>query len=419
MTDTATVAPRVTGGPVDPIGAIERIAGATDDSTLEKIAAAPDNTELQLPAPVPPPIDVRGAALSVLAILAVVYALNWAQVFFISLILGIVFAYTLNPLVEWLERVHVPRVLGAAVVMVAVVGALGLGAYSLRGEMQTILDQLPMAAARISASLASMQRGPGSNMQKVQKAASVLESATAGTSGPAVPAAATGVRPTHVIIDTPTIKLGDALLTGSMGVLGFMGHATMVMFLVFFLLAGGDTFKRKLVRLTGPPLSRKKITVHILEDINSSIQKYMGMMLITNVLVAVLCWIAFRLFGLENAGAWAAAAGVLHLIPYFGPAITAGATGMAAFMQFDSLATALLVAGSSMAIAVLVGTFVTTWMTGRIAKINATAIFISLLFWGWLWGAWGMLLSIPIVVIIKVLSQHIERLNPLSEMLGE
>lgn len=377
----------------------------------------PDDSHLTLPEP-PPPTDVRSIALGVLALLAVVFALSWAQVFVVSLILGIVFAYTLNPLVEVLERMRVPRMLGAALVMVAVVGGLGLAAYSLRGEMQTILDQLPEAAAKISDSLASLRRGPAGNMQKVQKAASVLESATAGaTAAPPLPA--TGTRATHVVIDTPTIRLNDALVSGSRDVLGFLGHAVMVLFLVFFLLAGGDTFKRKLVRLTGPPLSRKKITVHILDDINSSIQKYMVMLLLTNVLVAVLCWIAFHLFGLENAGAWAAAAGVLHLIPYFGPAITAFATGMAAFMQFNSLSTALLVAITSMGIAVLVGTFVTTWMTGRIAKVNATAIFISLLFWGWLWGAWGMLLSIPIVVIIKVLSQHIERLNPLSELLGE
>ncbi|MCX7169834.1 MAG: AI-2E family transporter, partial [Proteobacteria bacterium] len=123
--------------------------------------------------------------------------------------------------------------------------------------------------------------------------------------------------------------------------------------------------------------------------------------------------------GLENAGAWAVAAGLLHVIPYFGPAVTAGAIGMAAFMQFDTLSTALLVAGASMAIATLVGTFVTTWMTGRIAKMNKAAVFVSLLFWAWLWGVWGMLLSIPITVILKVVAQHVEQLEPLAELLGE
>ena len=157
----------------------------------------------------------------------------------------------------------------------------------------------------------------------------------------------------------------------------------------------------------------------ILDDINGSIQKYMFMLLTTNLLVALLTWMAFRWIGLENAGAWAVAAGFLHIVPYLGPAAAAAATGMAAFMQFESISTALLVAGASLAIATVVGTFVTTWMIGRIANMNAAAIFISLLFWGWLWGVWGMLLSIPIIVIVKVLSQHVEQLSPLAELLGD
>jgi predicted PurR-regulated permease PerM len=211
----------------------------------------------------------------------------------------------------------------------------------------------------------------------------------------------------------------DWVWAGSMGLMGFLSQATMVIFLVFFLLLSGDTFKRKLVKLTGPSLSRKKITVHILEDINHSIQKYMFMLLVTNVMVGMMSWLLFRWLGLENAGAWAVTTGMLHLIPYFGPVLTAAATGMAAYMQFDSFLMMLSVAGGSLLIATFVGIFVTTWMTGRIAKMNSSAVFISLLFWAWLWGVWGMLLSIPVIVIIKVVSEHIEQLESVAELLGE
>jgi predicted PurR-regulated permease PerM len=224
---------------------------------------------------------------------------------------------------------------------------------------------------------------------------------------------------THVVVDQPTFKLGNFLWQSSIGALGALGQAAMAVFLIFFLLIGGDTFKRKLVRLTGPSLSKRKITVQILDDINGSIQKYMFMLLTTNLLVALLSWFAFRWIGLDNAGAWAVAAGLLHIVPYFGPGVTAMATGMAAFMQFESFTTASLVAGASLAIATVVGTFVTTWMTGRIAHMNSAAVFISLLFWGWLWGVWGMLLSIPIIVIVKVVSQHVEQLHPVAELLGD
>jgi len=145
----------------------------------------------------------------------------------------------------------------------------------------------------------------------------------------------------------------------------------------------------------------------------------MFMLLVTNALVGVLTWAAFTWLGLENAGAWAVAAGFLHIVPYFGPAITAGVTGMAAYIQFDSIAFALQVAGASLLIATLVGVLVTTWMTGRFAKMNTAAVFISLLFWTWLWGVWGMLLSIPIIVIVRVVAQHIEQLHPVAELLGK
>lgn len=362
------------------------------------------------------PADARGLALGILAALASVFALSWAQGFVVPLLLGIVAAYTLNPLVAWLEAVRIPRVIGTVVVMASVIGALVLGTYSLRGQMQTIIEQLPAAATKLAAGLARMGIGQTGNMQKIQKAATEVEKATtqapAGSPAPRQPA-------THVIVDPPAFKLSNFLWESSPGALVAVGQAAMVVFLVFFLLLGGDTFKRKLVRLTGPSLSKRKITVHILDDINGSIQKFMFMLLATNLLVALLSWIAFYWIGLENAGAWAVAAGLLHLVPYLGPGITAAATGMAAFMQFESFAMALLVAGASLAIATVVGTFVTTWMTGRIANMNSAAVFISLLFWGWLWGIWGMLLSIPIIVIVKVVSEHVEPLHPVAELLGD
>jgi predicted PurR-regulated permease PerM len=383
-------------------------------------AADPLPAATPSPTPIVPtvsiPVNAQGVALTLLAVIAVVCALYFAQTFFVSLLLGILIAYTLNPLVAHLERFRIPRVAGTVIVMVGVMSALGFGAYSLRGQAQAIIEQLPEAAKTFSSALARVRTSPGGNMEKMQSAAAEVEKATAlAAGGPALPRQAA----THVVLDRPGFKLGDLLLSGSVGAVGFLGQTIMVLFLTFFLLLGGDTFKRKLVRLTGPSLSKKKITVQILDDINDSIQKYLFMLLATNVLVAALAWIAFRWLGLENAGAWAVASGLLHVIPYLGPGVTAGAIGMAAFMQFESFPMAFLACGASLSIATLVGTFVTTWMTGRIAKMNAAAVFIALLFWGWLWGVWGMLLSIPLVVIAKVVSEHVEQLQPVAELLGE
>ncbi|HVJ73456.1 MAG TPA: AI-2E family transporter [Casimicrobiaceae bacterium] len=375
-------------------------------------AAAPDAALLPT---IRMPVNVRGVALTLLAVIAVVGALELAQTFFVSLMLGILGAYTLNPLVVYLERLRIPRLAGTILVMASVLAGLAVGAYSLRGQAQAIIEQLPEAAKTFSTAVARLRTDAGGNLEKMQNAAAEVEKATAQAAG----GSSVKQVATHVVVDAPGFKLGNLLLLGSMGAVGFLGQALMVMFLTFFLLLGGDLFKRKLVRLTGPTLSNKKITVQILDDINDSIQKYLFMLLVTNLLVAVLAWIAFRWIGLENAGAWAVASGLLHVVPYLGPGVTAGATAMAAYMQFGSFPTAFLVGGASLAIATVVGTFVTTWMTGRIASMNSAAVFISLLFFGALWGVWGMLLGIPIVVIAKVVAEHVEQLQPVAELLGE
>jgi predicted PurR-regulated permease PerM len=355
------------------------------------------------------PVNARGAALAILATVALIFALQGAQKFLIPVIVGILIAYTLNPLVLGLERLKCPRVIASMIVVVGVSALLGLGSYSGWGQTQLIVERLPAAVSKLSAVI----RGSNSNtMQKVQAAAKEIEKATNQATG-GKPAA------TPVVVEQNSFRLNNILWAGWLGAIGFASQAAMVLFLVFFLLASGDTFKRKLVKLTGPSLAKKKITVNILDDINSSVQRYMFVLLTTNMLVGLFTWIAFRLIGLENAGAWSVASGLLHVIPYFGPAVIAIATGTAAFMQFDSGSMAMLVAGTTLLIAAVVGILIATWMAGKIARMNAAAVFISLLFWAWLWGIWGMLLAIPITVIAKVVSEHVDELQPVAELLGD
>lgn len=358
------------------------------------------------------PVDARGVSITILAIVAFVFALSAAHAFLIPLLFGIFIAYTLNPVVVWLERIRIPRLIGTSIVIIAILCSAAYTVSNLRDEFNSILVNLPTATQKISRAFRTLQRGQPSTIQQMQAAANEIEKATNQ---------ATGVRsimrgPSS---DQSVFNLSQWLLAGSVGVMTLLGQATMVVFLVFFFLLSGDTFKRKLVKISGHTLSSRKITVHILEGINTSIQNYMFMLLVTNVLFAVMIWIAFRWIGLENAGAWAVAAGFLHIIPYFGPILIVGATGVTAFMQFGTFASVFAVGGATLAIAVLVGTFVTTWMTGKIAKMNATAVFVSLLFWVWLWGVWGMLLGIPIIVILKVVAEHVEGLQPIAELLGE
>lgn len=376
-----------------------------------------ETTEPALVPPADPSTSADPLTISavILAVIGTVFALHWAQHVFIPLVLGIIISYLLNPLVVRLERLNIPRVAATTVVMLTLLGIGVLGTLALRGQVQGILDQVPDAAERLSTVIREMAAEP-STVQKVQAAARELEQATTqatdGAPAPRKPA-------TRVVVEHSRFKLVDLLWTGSLGVFGIIGETAMLLLLVFFLLVSGDRFKRKLLRVTGPSLSKKRITVNILDDINRSIQNYMLTMLLANILLAGLTWAVFRWIGLDNAGAWAIAAGALHFIPYLGPVITALATGMAGFMQFGTFTMALVVSGSSLVLATFVGMVVVTWMCGKITNMNATVVFVSLLFWGWLWGIWGVLLAIPIMGMVKVCCEHVADLQPVADLLAE
>ena len=361
-------------------------------------------------------VQVKNIALVVIATLAIIFTLDWAQSFIVTVLLGVLLAYALNPLVTRLENIHIKRSIASSIVVLMLVAGIVFSGYALRGQVQSIISILPEAAVKLTSGFATKRGEPLSNMQKVQIAANQVETAASAAENNITPKKKSVM---HVVLEERKFKIGDFLWRGSLGIFGFIGEAITMIFLAYFFLLSGDSFKRKLVKLTGPSLSRKKITVNILVEINTSIQRYMFMLLITNIMVGFLSWAAFRALGLENAGAWAVAAGFMHIVPYFGPVATAAATGMAAYLQFSSILMALLVAGASIIIATIVGIFVTTWMTGRIAKMNSAAVFVSLIFFSWLWGLWGMLLGIPVIVILKVICEHIEHFQPVAELLGD
>jgi predicted PurR-regulated permease PerM len=408
----------------DPAEATESAAGATSpDAVAAESSAAGEGDaaadELALQAGslrLPIHVNARGLSLGILATVAFVFALQAAQKFLVPLLLGIFIAYTLSPVVAWLERHHVKRAIGATLVTIAILAGMGLTLQRVQGQFFNIIDELPTLTHKVTKMISDASDGQPSTIQQMQRAAAELEQATANVGADAKRALQKRTAPPA---GASSFRIMDWLLAGSLSLAAFLSEATMVVFLVFFLLLAGDTFKRKLVKLTGPSLTRKKVTVHILDDINTSIQNYMFMLLVTNTLLALLMWATLRAIGLENAGAWAVFAGLAHIMPYFGPLLITSATGLVAFLQFESLRMVILVAGASLGIATLVGMVVTTWMTGKIAKMNPAAVFVSLLFWGWLWGMWGLLLGVPVVVVIKVVAERVEGMEVVAELLGE
>jgi predicted PurR-regulated permease PerM len=371
-------------------------------------------SEAPAPTTVRVPLHVRSVTLVVLTVLAVLAILKWASAFFIPLMLGLMFSYALSPIVDFLERVRLPRALSAAVLIVAILGGTGAAVYSFSDDANQLVASLPAAAKKLRDALHVQKGSSDTALSTVQKAAAQLEQAAqeASTATPA----GRGVQ--RVLIEKPRFDIRDHLWSGTVGLASLIGQVTVVTFLTYFLLLSGDTFRRKLVKITGPTLSEKKITVQALDEITAQIKRYLLVQLLASAVVGVATGLAFWALGLKHAAVWGFASGVLNLIPYIGSAIVTVAAGLVAFLQFGDIKSALAIAGASLLIHTVVGNLLVPWLTSKASRMNPVVVFIGVLAWGWLWGVWGLLLGIPILMMVKAVCDRVENLKPVGELLG-
>ena len=352
-------------------------------------------------------------ALSILAGIALVAALYLARAFFVPLLIGILSSYALHPVVDWLEAHYLPRAAGAALALVAVVGSLSWIGYALSGDAAAVIEKLPEAARKLRQDMsASRASGKKTALQNMQEAANEIQGATAEA------ALKPGKRAAAVRAPEPSVWLHDYAIAQSRLLVTVASQAPIVLLLAYFLLASGVHFRRKLVHLVGPSLSRKKDAVRILEEIDAQVQRYLLVVLLSNTLVALGTWLAFEALGMEHAGVWGVAAGVLHFVPYLGAALIVLASAVAAFLQFESALYAVAVACVALLVTGAIGHVFMTWLQSRAARVNAAVLFIALLFFGWLWGVWGLLLGAPLLAIVKVVCDRIDALKPVGELLG-
>ncbi|MGR4870719.1 AI-2E family transporter [Variovorax sp. LARHSF232] len=360
------------------------------------------------------PVDVRSASLIFLAVLAGIFTLHWAAKVFIPLMLTLMLTYALAPLVDKLQQWRLPRWLGAAVVLLGLGGGLGWTGYSLSDSASQLLDALPAAAQKVRQAVRTKSTAP-SPLDTVQKAATQLEQAAQENAAKVT--TPRGV--TRVLIERPGFNVRDYLVSGTLGLLTAIGQLTLIAFLTYFALCSGDTFRRKLVRMAGPSLQKKRITVKVLDEITGQIERYLLVQILTSAIVGLATGLAFWALGLENAAVWGIIAAVTNLIPYVGSVIVMAASALVAFLQFNSIEMALAVGGASLLIHTLVGNLLTPWLTSRTSRMNPVAVFVGVIFWGWLWGIWGLLLGVPVLMVIKAVCDRVEDLQAVGELLGE
>lgn len=355
-------------------------------------------------------LEPRTVALVVIAAGVVIFLLQHMQPLLAPLALGVLLFYALDPAVDAMERVRVPRFLGAAAAMGTTLAILLGGAYALQDEAMTVINELPAGARRIAALVERRPRAEPGPLEKVEQAAQELAKADKAKPPPGV---------LRVQVEEPRITATGLMWSGSIGALAAFNQLVIILFLTYFVLLSDKMLRRKFVELAGPTLSKKKLTVEIIDSISSQIGRFLLVQIFTSLVVGVTTGLVLMYLGLEQAALWGLLAGIFNSIPYYGPLIVSGGLSLVAFLQFGTVSMMLVVAGVSMLITSLEGWLLTPMLMGKVASMNRVAIFVGLLFWTWAWDVWGMLLAVPLMMSIKVVCDHVDELKPVGRFLGE
>lgn len=354
------------------------------------------------------------ASLRILAGCAIVAMLQIAAPVLLPIVLSVLLFYMLDPIVDSIERRRIPRPLASTAVVVGLVAAIGAGGMFLWPQVESVVVKIPAGAAQLRASFRRQRTvQTDSTLAKVKAAADALDSAAAeaGSSPTKTP----GVL--RVEVEQPW-RVSRALWTGGLGMLGIAGQMLTVLFLTIFLLNEDDSFKRKLVHRM-ETLGSKRVTVNILNDIARQIKSFIWVQAFTSAVVALITGLVLWWLGVEEPAVWGLVAGVMNIVPYFGPLIVTVVLAVVAFLQFGTIEMAGLIAGVALAITTFEGMLLTPHLISRASSLNHVAIFLAIAFWSWAWGVPGMLLAVPMLITVKAICDHVAGLEAISDFLGE
>jgi predicted PurR-regulated permease PerM len=345
------------------------------------------------------PFDIRSLALTGLFILAVFYTIYFMRAVLLPLVLALLLSYLFRPIVRALARVHISPLIGAALILLGLVGTIGYGIYSLATPAAGWLAGAPYSLHQLQSKLMPLKKP----MQSVAKASDEVAKLTAPDNPPA-----------KTTVEVKSHSLSDILYVQTPE---FVVSAVTLLILLYFLLAYDGVFLAKLIKLL-PTLSDKKRAVSIANDIASHISRYLLTITVINVCLGIAVGTTVGFLGLRNPIMWGVMVALLNFIPYLGALTGIICMTLGAVLSYDSLTYALIFPATYLVLATLEGNFITPWVMGRSLTLNPVIVLLSLVFWGWMWGIAGVILAVPILAAFKIFCANIKPMEPLAEFLS-
>ena len=374
-------------------------------------------------------------ATTVLATLAVIAALWWGRSFMIPVTGGLMLALLVMPLTSRLTRLLRIRMLATTVTLVIVFAVIALAGMAFGDQLGRVASRAPDMISLVAQQVSDTEPGADSVLRRARNAFRELDiaadrlsgtkpitlpvrsrtavakqaaaaAAAASAEAAAASAAAAAATPPVSLSQTATVVLRDGAVSGSSALLKLASDLTIIFFIAFFVLSGGRALVERFLDLWGTGPGLRKRAEHAAVECVRQIRIYGGVLLVTNTIVGLAVWGVFSVAGLPDAGGWGVTAAVLHVVPYLGMALLTALGAAEAFLVYGTIGSAVLIGVFVVMLSTLIGTLVTAWLQGRAANMNAAAVFIGVVFWGALWGVWGLLLGPALVVLFKVIAEH-------------
>jgi predicted PurR-regulated permease PerM len=344
--------------------------------------------------------DPRILLLAGLLILAVFYTLFFTRQIVLPVTIAVLLNFLFSPVVRWLKKkLRIPYGVSAALIILALIATVSLTAYNLAQPAATWISQAPSSLRKVEDKLRVLRKP----VDEVSETAKRVEEITGGNTAGATP---------QVEIKQDGLK--EMILGNTQSIL--VGGA-LICTLLFFLLAGGDLFLQKLIKVM-PTLKDKKMALAISQETEKSVSTYLAATTAINLGLGILTGAAMFIIGLPNPVLWGIVGGLLNFIPYIGGLLAVVVLGLAGMATFESTTHALMPAIAYFLLT-NIESFVSPYILGARLALNPVVVFLSVLFWGWLWGIPGALLAVPIMATVKIFCDHVQGMGAMGEFLGK
>lgn len=345
----------------------------------------------------------RSWALSGLFLLAILATLYLARDLLLPIVMAIILNLVFAPFVLRLKKFRVPEPLGAAVVVIGLVALFTVGTYNLAGPAAGWVENAPKHIRAVGTKLSRIAE-PVKNINTAgEQMSATTQDIAAGTKGkPKVQ---------EVTVKAPT--LAGVVIAAAQK---FTVSAVSMLVLLYFMLASGDLFLRKAIAMT-PLLADKQRAVNLLRQIESEVSVYLLTVTVINAILG--CTVALAMYGLDvpNPALWGVMVGVFNFIPYLGDIASVSVLTVVGLLSFDEIWRGLLVPGVFFVLTAAEGYVIAPLVVGRRLRLNPIVIVLSVLFWGWMWGIFGAILAVPILVVLKSICAHVESMRSFGEFL--